>query len=82
MIWMLGLLWGCAPDRYSECERTNELYCECWDQCRDAEYVAQSCGASTWLSAEDWACYNDAFEEVCEEIEIYDIDTPMEMCGL
>ena len=80
MLWIVAMLWGCAPDMYEECLREQELYCSCLDSCLDAEAVETKCTevaveSNPW-SAEDWACYNDTLEETCEEVAAY------EACGL
>ena len=80
MVWIVAMLWGCAPDVYEECLRSQELYCSCWDRCLDAETVETKCTEAVEVvdqwSGEEWACYNDAFEETCEEVAAY------EACGL
>jgi hypothetical protein len=38
-------------------------------------------GLELW-SVEDWACYNDAFEEVCYEVEVDDVTVAIDMCDL
>ena len=75
-IWFVGLIVGCEPDLYRECERTFDLQCECWQMCNTAEHIAEHCNEAAtedneW-NPEDWSCYNDTFEETCDQAIAHD----------
>ena len=82
MVWLVGLLVGCGPDRYDECVRLAALTCECLELCPSDANIAEECSTEPsgeeediWL-AEDWQCFNDAYEGTCDEAGSY------EECGL
>jgi hypothetical protein len=70
---LLMLMMGCAPDRYSECERTIAAICACGEGCSDTGEIAEDCAVADSdendKTAEEMACYADVYEETCDDAE-------------
>ena len=71
---------ACKPDRASECARTYEIGCVCWDVCSDTGEVHAACTdpelARQPTTAEEWQCYNDQLLESCDQ------GAAFESCGM